>query len=211
MLIICSACSKDDNNMPSNDAILNMVTFEGQKDNVCTFSYQGYDDSPLITLNANGYDGSKFKKGERTMLYYYITSQSSTDTKKDINVRYPISTIFDSLRVTNHENIIKYPSNLVQLKSMWRSGEFINMNISLQYTGSPRQFILVMDKSTENNPTVDLYLIDNPLGADGYFYRKAYASFFVGAIWRKSSCNTVRVHVNDENYPDVKYYDFQKQ
>lgn len=209
-LIMLVSCSKDDDyTAPTNDRLYNMVTYESQNSEGTTFTYQGYEDSPVFTLHATGFQAKDMKRGHRTMLYYYVNSISST-TEQSVKVSFASFTIFDSLRVAAKDNILKVTSNPVQLKSMWRTGEFINMDMLLQYTGKARQYMLIMDKATADNDIVEAYLIDSLMGNPGFYYRQVYSSFFVGAAWRKPTCRTLRIYINDENYPNVKYYDFNK-
>ncbi|MDD2960616.1 MAG: NigD-like C-terminal domain-containing protein [Muribaculaceae bacterium] len=192
------------------DTRFDMVTFEQENAEGTLFSMQSYEDSPLMSLQADGLKGLELKRGERTMLYYYPENTVSENYKK-IKVEYKVTTLFDSLRVLNSNNISNLNSDLIRLKSIWRTGNFLNFNMYLQYTGKPRQLMLIMDKSTRYNEVVDFYLVDNMLGVEGTFYRRAYASFFVGRVWEQSSCRKIRVYVNDESYPTIKYYEFSKQ
>lgn len=146
--------------------------------------------------------------GQRTMVNYVVTGEATRNIR-DISIRGVSHVLFDSLRMSSIDNINGYPNNPMQLKSIWRTGNFININCLLQYTGRPRQFAMIMDKDTWHEEIVDVYVIDNVMGAETYFYRKAYASFFVGNVWYLPTCRTLRVHLNVENYPE-QYYDFSK-
>lgn len=202
------SCSKDDIGA-DNNAQLAMATFVSEDKSGSTFSYQAYDDSPEITLTAPGKTELGMKKGTRTMLYYTVTRNNS-ENAKTIALQGTMNTFFDSLRIASNENIMQMRGNAVRLKSIWRSGNFINFNIFLQYTGHPRQFLLVVDNATRDKETADLYLIDNTMGVDGTFFRQAYASFFIGNLWNYPRCKRVRVHLIDESFPTIKYYDFSK-
>lgn len=210
-IILCATafwgCS--DNNEPnlSDNKQYSMVTFQEENNNGSIFTYQTSENSPLITLRTSTATNLNVKKGTRVMLYYWVTNKNS-DTDLNISIDFTLSVLFDSLRMATKANIDIAPSNPIKLKSIWRTGDFINYSGALQYTGSPRQFYLVMDQATMENDTIKAYLIDNIMGHDGYFYRKAFGSFFVGYISQKSKCKVFRVYVNDENYPSVKYYDF---
>ena len=204
-----ASCSKGNDGNITDEDIFNMVTYQETVNGETTFNYQGYDDSPLITLRAKNFDATEYRKGVRTMLYYYITSQRN-DTDRNIAINGIGGTMGDSLRVASLEKINEIPSNPIQVRSFWRSGDFINFRGWLQYTGEPRQFSLVMDEATRENELVECYLIDNIMDKEGYYYRRAYASVFLGRLWERPSCKTVRIYVNDEKYPQVKYYDFSK-
>ena len=205
-VIIFTGCSND-GQTPAEDFQFNMVTYVGLS-NGAVFSYQAYDDSPEIILRAPDIKNVSMTAGQRTMMNYVVTREE-TPNMQDISVKGVSNVLFDSLRMSSIGIIKEAPDNPVQLKSIWRTGNFINLNCLLQYTGKPRQFQMVMDKDTWHEEIVDVYVIDNVMNAETYFYRRAYGSFFIGNVWNLPTCRTLRVHLNIENQPD-KYYDFRK-
>lgn len=208
-LLAMVACRNDEPGGHENDTRLDIVTFDYDDGSASTFTMQEHEDSPLITLVAPGVTNLKLKKGERTTLHYYELSAES-NYKRTIKVNYSIHTIFDTIRVASKQKIDEYTNNPIQLKSVWRTGCFININALAQYTGETRKLGLIIDESTVNNDVVDAYLIDDILDADGLFYRRALISVYTGNLWQKYHCSTLRVHINDTCYPDVEYYDFSR-
>lgn len=202
-----ASCRVDEPSYNGN-FLYNFVTYEGVIDKADQFSYQLKDDSPLITLRTLETNGIEWKKGARALMNYEILNHKS-GTQKIIKITDISKVIFDSLRVTTKENIINSPNAPVRLKSLWRTGNYINIDCSVQFTESKRQFKLVMDEATWQNEIVEVYLLQNLFDAETYFWRKAYASFFIGNVWNMPTCKTIRVHLNDESYP-TKYYDFTK-
>ena len=187
-----------------------MVTFEEESDAGTLFSMQEYEDSPMKYLMAEGMRDTKLKKGQRTMLGYY-TKSSDTPGRENIAVQFRIPVIFDSLRVATKERIREYEINPVELKSIWRTGNFVNINTFVQYTEKQRFIALVVDEATLGRETVEAYFVDDILGHPGYYYRQAYISFFTGNLWAKyPNSKTLRVYINDNNFPNVKYYDISK-
>ena len=98
----------------------------------------------------------------------------------------------------------------MKLRSLWRTGEFINLHCQVEYTSKARTFMLVADESTLANDTVDCYLVHDLRGETGTFWRDCYASFNVGALWKKDYFKCLRVYINDVTYPGIGYYDFKK-
>lgn len=187
-----------------------MVTFEQETDAGTLFSMQEYEDSPMMYLTAEGFHGKELNKGERTILRYYVKSK---DTVSDVNisVQYQIPVIFDSLRVATKERIREYEINPVELKSIWRSGNFVNINTFVQYTDKQRFIALIVDEATLGRNIVEAYFVDDLLEHPGFYYRQAYLSFFTGNLWAKyPDSKTLRIYINDSNYPNVKYYDITK-
>ena len=208
-VLLFSACDDDKPGSIEDLARFDMVTFEEESDAGTLFSMQEYEDSPLIYLMAGGYRDTKLKKGQRTMLGYYTGAVNGNTA--EISVKYRVPVIFDSLRVSTKEHIREFEINPVELKSIWRTGNFVNINTFVQYTDKQRFIALVADEATLGRETVEAYFIDDILGHPGYYYRQAYISFFTGNLWAKyPNSKTLRVYVNDKNYPNVKYYDIKK-
>ncbi len=199
-----SSC--EDNGGYATDFQYNMVTFISDEDGM-RYEYQGYEDSPVIQL----YDTEPIElyetSGERIMLQY-----EELGTLDDVQLISTIgysSIINDVLRESNIGTINMIEISPMKLNSIWRTGNYINLNCQLLYTGVTRQFQLIMDNATTNSEIVELYLIDNIMNATTYYYRKAYASFNIEAIWERSSCKTVRVHIVEDSLGNT-YYDFNK-
>jgi hypothetical protein len=98
----------------------------------------------------------------------------------------------------------------VKLRSLWRTGEFINLHCMVEYTGKTRTFMLVADETTLADDTVHCYLVHDLRGEQATFWRDCYASFNVGALWHKDTFKCLRFHLTDVAFPDTEYYDFIK-
>ena len=98
----------------------------------------------------------------------------------------------------------------VKLRSLWRTGEYINLHCQVEYINTARTFMLVADGQTLGNDTVHCYMVHDLRGERGTFWRDCYASFNVGALWKKPTFKVMRIHLNDKTYPDTEYYDFIK-
>ena len=208
--LVFASCSDDNHGSIADMMRIDMVTFEEESDAGTLFSMQEREDSPLIYLMAEGMHGTKLNKGERAMLGYY-TKSSETPNRANIAVQFRLPVIFDSLRVATKERIREYEINPVELKSIWRTGNFVNINTFVQYTDKQRFIALIVDEATLGRETVEAYFVDDILGYPGYYYRQAYISFFTGNLWVKyPNSKTLRIYINDNNYPNVKYYDITK-
>ena len=103
------------------------------------------------------------------------------------------------------------PRHEVKLRSLWRTGDFLNLHCQVEYTGKSRTFMLVADGYHLDSDTVDCYLVHDLRGEQASFWRDCYASFNIGALWKRPSFRCLRVHVNDMTFPETAYYDFTKQ
>ena len=209
VLLALASCDKqEDIDRAYTDYRYDIVTYLGQNAIGAVFEYLGHGDSAAVRLQS-GVDISKdVKTHERVLLRYDFADQAAGD-RRNINV-YSCNTIFsDSLRMTM-DGPDSLPLHEVKLRSLWRTGEFINLHCQVEYTGKARTFMLVADGNTLNNDTVHCYLAHGLRGESGTFWRDCYASFNVGALWKRPSFHCLRVHINDLTFPHTEYYDFTK-
>ena len=189
------------------------VTYMGYSGSTATFEYLGRGDSAAIVLRASGLDKpGHLATGQRVLLYYTVTGTPSPGVR-DVQARYYTSgnVASDSLRV-NTKPVEQYAMHPIKLRSLWRTGGYINLRGQVEYTGHPRQLYLMADGTTLDSDTVDVYLVHDLMqGQDSTrFWRNCYGSFYVGEAWYKPSCRVMRVHVRDVVRPQVTCYDFAK-
>ena len=189
------------------------VTYMGYSGSTATFEYLGRGDSAAIVLRASGLDKPRhLATGQRVLLYYTVTGTPSPGVR-DVQARYYTSgnVASDSLRV-NTKPVEQYAMHPIKLRSLWRTGGYINLRGQVEYTGHPRQLYLMADGATLDSDTVDVYLVHDLMqGQDSTrFWRNCYGSFYVGEAWYKPSCRVMRVHVRDVVRPQATCYDFAK-
>ncbi|MGN1246870.1 MAG: hypothetical protein ACI4UN_09565 [Muribaculaceae bacterium] len=206
ILSIAAVSCDSDEPFEYGDFRFDMVTFAGYDAERAVFSLIQRDDSEinLLTTSRCSLDA---KDGQR-MLLNYIPAGDVTNGVQPIQAKGYTEAVTDSLRFTSRPDSVVMDS--VRLKSMWRTGNYLNLSTEVKFTEGKRQLYLVMDKATWHTDTVHAFLAHNMMGEQAYFWRKCYASFYIGAVWKLQSCKVLRVHINDVTYPKVKYYDFAK-
>ena len=213
MLLACLpamvSCDKqEDIDRSYTDYRYDIVTYLGRNDRGAVFEYLGRDDSIAVKLQSQTNVNEDIKTNQRVLLRYNFVDQVPADSR-DIEV-YSCNNIFtDSLRQTQAAPD-SLPRHEVKLRSLWRTGEFINLFCQVEYTNKARTLMLVADGETLERDTVDCYLVHDLRGERGTFWRDCYASFNVGALWKRSYFKCLRIHVNDVTYPNTLYYDFNK-
>lgn len=202
------SCDKQEDIDPAyTDYRYDIVTYLGENGTGAVFEYLGHGDSSAVTLQSR-VSVSDVKTRQRVLLRYDFADKA-TGAERNINV-YGCNGIFsDSLRQTS-ASPDSLPRQQVKLRSLWRTGEFINLHCQVEYTGKARTLMLVADGKTLTNDTVDCYLVHDLRGERATFWRDCYASFNVGALWHKDSFHCLRVHLNDVTFPEREYYDFTK-
>lgn len=209
-----SAChDSDDDDTRIVEWRYDFVTYMGYSGSTATFEYLGRGDSAAIVLRASGLDKpGHLATGQRVLLYYTVTGTPSPGVR-DVQARYYTSgnVASDSLRV-NTKPVEQYAMHPIKLRSLWRTGGYINLRGQVEYTGHPRQLYLMADGATLDGDTVDVYLVHDLMqGQDSTrFWRNCYGSFYVGEAWYKPSCRVMRVHVRDVVRPQATCYDFAK-
>lgn len=209
-----SAChGSDDDDTRIVEWRYDFVTYIGYSGSTATFEYLGRGDSAAIVLRASGLDKpGHLATGQRVLLYYTVTGTPSPGVR-DVQARYYTSgnVASDSLRV-NTKPVEQYAMHPIKLRSLWRTGGYINLRGQVEYTGHPRQLYLMADGATLDGDTVDVYLVHDLMqGQDSTrFWRNCYGSFYVGEAWYKPSCRVMRVHVRDVVRPQATCYDFAK-
>lgn len=185
-----------------------IVTYLGRNDRGAVFEYLGRDDSIAVKLQSQTDVNEDIKANNRVLLRYNFVDRVPADSR-DIEV-YSCNSIFsDSLRQTQAAPD-SLPQHAVKLRSLWRTGEFINLFCQLEYTNKARTLMFVADGKTLEKDTVDCYLVHDLRGERGTFWRDCYASFNVGALWKRSYFKCLRIHLNDVTYPNTPFYDFNK-
>lgn len=209
-IVLCLAsCDKqEDIDRAYTDYRYDIVTYLGQNATGAVFEYIGHGDSASIKLQSRVDVSEDAKVNERVLLRYDY-ADTREGGMRDIDVFSCSGIISDSLRVTN-SSPDSLPRHAVKLRSLWRTGDFINLHCQVEYTNQSRTFMLVVDGSTIGQDTVDCYLVHDLMGKEGTFWRDCYASFNVGALWHRKTVGSVRLWLNDVTYPETEYYIFTK-
>lgn len=192
--------------------LVDIVTYTGlDDDNNATFRLDGRDDQPAVTLYTTVEAPDKVKVNDRILLTYSIAHKASDNSFWNINAMGYSRIISDSIRV-NINPLDTYQMRPIKLKSMWRTGEFINLYGQAEVTNKNRLLYMLIDADTKYKDTVNAYVVHDLLGApsDSIFYwREFYMSINIGELKSdKSPCHTLRIHLNDENHPNTPYHDF---
>lgn len=205
---VMASCSTDDD---YNDRIFysSIVTIQSTDEASGTvFTFQRYDDSPLITLTAAGRTVDKGRVGSRALLYYYPES-GDPYASGPVEIRSLGAINCDTAIIRPIERY-EWDHDAIFLNSIWRTGEYINLRMRAEYSDKPRYFGLVVDSLTMDNPWPEAYILHNLDGAPPGYLRESYASFDISKVWSLPGCLGLRIHVNDSNLP-ADTYEFPKR
>lgn len=207
LLFVLVSCAKEEYN--DRKLLSDIVTIsEAGTGTPATFTFRRYDDSPLITLKAINGSIAEEWAGHRILLRYY-PENGEPYTSGDITVAAMNAINYDTLRV---RDVTKYDwtASPVFLNSIWRTGQYLNMRMRVEYSPSPRLFGLMVDSLTVDSVQPQLYLLHNRLGEPENYLTEIYASFDLSPVWNRPGCRSIKVHVNDTNHKE-EFYIFKKQ
>ncbi len=203
-----SACSDDDYN--DRMMLSDLVSIQASDASAgTTFTFQRYDDSPVITLVDPKLNIKEELVGHRALLYYYPESGQAYESG---NISATGLTIVNSdTAVVRPIARYDWDASPVYLNSIWRSGRYLNFRMRLDYSDKPRHFGLVVDSLTLTSTEPQLYLVHNLNGAPDNFLRECYASFDISKIWQQPTCKSIAVHIKDSNLNKDTYTFTKKQ
>ena len=192
--------------------LVDIVTYTGvDDDNHAVFRLDGRDDDPAVMLFTSVGAPEKVKTHERVLLTYAVNHRAPDGSYCYVDAMGYSRIINDSIRV-NSNPIDTYSMRPIRLKSVWRTGEYLNLYAQVEYTGKNRLLYMMIDRDTKYNDTVDAYLVHDLLATppDSIFYwRDTYLSINIGALKSPSApCRVLRLNLNDDNNPNVKYHNF---
>lgn len=173
------------------------------------FQLVGRDDAPSVTLEGSVQVPEGVLVNHRVLLRYDFEDRSSTAQHRPVKAYGCSAIISDSIRY-NALPLNRYPQHPVRLRSLWRTGDFINLHCQVEYTGKARLFFLMIDSATIASDTVQCYLVHDPRTDSTQWWRECYASFHVGNVWKRPTCRVLRININDKTFPDVHSRDIVK-
>ena len=177
----------------------NIVTYEGTSaDGVTTLSYQVINDSPLLTLTCRWSPDRELTAGTRLLVAY------STDTPTEsggVNLLQASLVYGGASEVSDKTDSIAGSGTPLWINSMWRSGNYLNLDCQARYASDSRKVRLVADDSTLDDDYPVLYLVNCAKGEDDMspYNQRLYGSWDVGALWSRPTVMGLTVIMDDAN------------
>lgn len=207
-MAVLSSCN-DDEPYSYGDFSYDMVTYAGENGGNSVFTFQSYNDSPLITLTAANLSRPGLKVGQRLLLNY-IVNEDLGGNSKNVEVKGFLKVNTDTVTILPQETIDTLKCNEVKIKSVWRTGNYLNVRCLLEYTEKPRRLFLASTGLPDESGMIQSYQIQDLMGAQTFYWFETYLSYYIEPVWESGAGTGLRYNVVDLTYPDVKYYDFLK-
>ncbi|MCC8071670.1 MAG: hypothetical protein LIO90_07710 [Bacteroidales bacterium] len=210
-----TSCNDDDGD--SSSSFLSFVTFMGNLSEGAQFQYQASGDSPIITLQANqsiqsSNSDDPFTAGDRMVISYTISDDQYFDASKagtyDITLTGGMKVPTITFTPEDVADIATaYPQwktdCAIQIYSFHRSGNFMNLYALVPYDlGENFEIKLVMDESTRNSATPNVYLVHNysqSLTSTSYYYACFNISYLL------STYDSFNLYISNTSNPSQTY------
>ncbi len=196
--VVLVACDEDENKL--GDFAMNIVTYEStDTDGMARFSFQTRDDLPVQKIAAYGVSLDDAEAGQRCLMRYtakYTLLDGTVVVRPDNFSLIPT----DKARTAPHSDMDNFPETEISVTSLWRSGEYINLNGWVPYSGKRYQLMLVADESTVDDATVVARIVYNTMGETTMFDRRVYASFNVSSLWEKSTLKRLQIGIGERTF-----------
>lgn len=208
LLLSITGCSDE----PGNNVkyYQNIVTFKDNENGFIVMTYRAIDDSPLVTLRAEGQiNTSQVAPGTRLVCSYTLPAGTAYGTDATIKVASLSMAKRATLEEAESAADIPYTDNGIYVQTLFRTGEYINLTCQ-QEVNQTRHFYITLDKSTTNDPEPTVYLTtatekEQP-AANGLYV----ASFDFTPLWSLPGVKGVKIVVNNTNNKYLKEFTFTK-
>ena len=198
LFCIFFACCKDEEPYPVKYQAVDLVTF------IANDMYQGItlelkrsDKSEKYRMKAPQYIDTIIPRGRRVLVSYEAEMADTVKRPMPILLTGLAMIPFDTVCPKSIEEIKKLPLPQLSVLSCWKSGDFINFQVELQYDGNSRSFSLVADENTIGKQQLDCYLYNmgKPV-SENFIDTRNYGSFFAGDFLSKDCPGVVRIYTN---------------
>lgn len=194
----CTTTDLPENQIPSN-AIYALATLINSTDEGVILDYQKDEATTAERLIAPGQraDLSQTPIGSRVLIAFnYAKNGGNSAHGTDIDLYY-LGAIFNAnLKFQTAEEAFDFASNEVTLESVWLTGNFLNMAITLDYAQTMR-LNLVCDQATADDRNPVLYLIYEADNLAASYPHSGYASFNISSLWDGTSALGFTLKVKD--------------
>lgn len=139
----------------------------------------------------------EIKENQRILLQYIVNSTPS-DSLYNITATYISAIRYDSIAHASADSIASYPNDMVRINALWRTGGYINFDISLEYYYRTHNLDLFYAPQQTSTDTLDVILRhDRNDDIQGY-WTQAYASFYIPEVLRPEY-KAIRIYANMPN------------
>lgn len=197
LALATTGCEKNDNGIEQYPYNLDIVSCNIQPDSTLYFDQILPADRGTVTLIPNPAVAYKVREGQRILLQFYDKGNIDNSSKQ-IEIISASSILNGTIKNIPLDSINATKNDLVRINSAWRTGEYLNLNVQIEYYNRPHKLALYYDLDQPQTDTLDVYLRhDNNGDAMGY-WAQTYASYYIPSF---NTYNVLRLHANMAEMP----------
>lgn len=179
--LLMTGCSDDAPEQPTPFVSLEIVTIVNPEPPALMLS-QRTDASPVRTLRTDA-GFSNAEAGQRILLYYKAAVADTVLDPVPVNIISAGAIPWGDVPALPLGEILPKAMSGFKILSTWRTGNYLNMQISYPTNAKNTTYTLVADRETLGQDTVVCYLSGQDMPAPGeYVDRRGYGSFDVSSI-----------------------------
>lgn len=146
---------------------------------------------PQPPVKAQVYDG------QRALLQYYVKS-TNPDSNHNITALSLVPVRHDTIISAIPDTIAAYPNDPLKLTAGWRTGDFLNMQFSIEYNSIPHRLDIFYHPEQTSSDTINVILRHDNNGDIMGYWTTAYASFYIPQL---NTYKVMRMYANMANDP----------
>ena len=210
--IVVTSCNSNNNDYPETEFAYAIVTFESTNDNGSVFTCIEEGDGPLVTFTSiQKVDTEVIPVGTR-ILIVYTALNGNPSVSGQITVYGYQYVLNAELTEATAESTNSFSSMAQEVASIWRSGEWINVQTQCTYNKEPETYQLVVDESTLDDAYPVAYLIYQNRDLGNATTKPFYATFNISSLWNSETVKGLTVnYVNQSGKKTVTFKKSQNE
>lgn len=173
------------------------VTTHVNLDKTLYFEHVLRNDLGSVLLDPNPDIKGDLYEGQRVILQYYV-NEEKPDNSKDVEVIEIYSVRHDTINDVHPDTLAAYPNDPLKINTISRTGNYINLDMSIEYFNKPHGLDLFSNPMQASSDTIDVILRHNRNDDVFGYWVAAYASFYIPDL---ASYKAMRVYANTPNDP----------
>ena len=198
-ITLLGSCNEENNSGPTI-FYSDIVSCHLNNDSSVYFEQILSDDRGSIILRPDEPVVNKEIRENQRVLLQYLVNSTPTDSLYNISATYISAIRYDSIAHAPADSIASYPNDLVRINSLWRTGGYINFDISLEYYYRTHKLDLFYNPNQTAADTLDVILRHDRNNDYQGYWTQTFASFYIPEVLQPEY-KAIRIHANTPNDP----------
>lgn len=176
--IIAISCEKKEDSIKPYPYNMDIVSCDIQPEGNLYFEQILPNDQGSVLLIPDPAVSYKVEESQRVLIQYYDKGNID-DTTKNIELTQIAAILSDTISNIPLDSINTLRNDILKLATMWRTGNYLNLNIMIDYNNRPHSLGLFYDLNQQQTDTLDVYLRHNNNGDSMGYWAQTYVSYYI--------------------------------